>query len=283
MTSHDLSQECGIAPAEGWRIACRRFHYFARMGDHHLPKKEIHALRPLFLVAKIPARPALAFPRPSREEASMNEVATQGDRRMTVREVADALGVDLSTVQKRVRERFPELVKNGVATRLNEAQATLLKEDLASNGHLGQSSEVFKVTTELEITAMTERVIDYWHAKTQALQAELRTRTAELLIAAPKAEAYDRFLDASGTMCITDTAKALGRHPLKFFDELESAGMIFRRGGDWLPIQHFLDKGYFEVKVRTYGDLERVTRQTRVTATGLAAIEKLFPREEVSA
>ncbi len=57
--------------------------------------------------------------------------------------------------------------------------------------------------------------------------------------------------------------------------------MIFRRGGDWLPAQRYLDKGYFEVKTRTYGEPphEHITRQTRVTPIGLDALSRLFPRE----
>ncbi|MDD5303079.1 MAG: hypothetical protein PHS14_08205 [Elusimicrobia bacterium] len=74
MTTRDLSLEYGITPADGWKIACRRFHYFARMGDHHLPRKEISVLRPLFLAAKIPARPALASPKPEAKEAPVEQI-----------------------------------------------------------------------------------------------------------------------------------------------------------------------------------------------------------------
>jgi DNA-binding Lrp family transcriptional regulator len=72
----------------------------------------------------------------------MNELTMQGDKRMTVREVADVFGVDISTVTKRVRELFPQKVRNGVTTYLDEAEVTRLKMELQHNGHLGQLSEV---------------------------------------------------------------------------------------------------------------------------------------------
>lgn len=102
---------------------------------------------------------------------------------------------------------------------------------------------------------------------------------AELVIAAPKVAGFDRFLDASGTLCISDAAKALGLKPGFLFDQLDGRGLIFKRGGDWLPTQYFLDKGYFEVKTRTYGDPpnEHITKQTRVTPKGLDGLAKLFP------
>jgi phage antirepressor YoqD-like protein len=116
-----------------------------------------------------------------------------------------------------------------------------------------------------------------WADECEAKQEAVRA----LGIAAPKIEAFNRFLDASGSICISDVAKQLGHQPMKFFDELEDAGMIFRRGGDWLPVQRYLDKDYFEVKARTYGEPphEHITKQTRVTSVGLDALARLFPRE----
>jgi DNA-binding Lrp family transcriptional regulator len=57
----------------------------------------------------------------------MNEIARQGDRRMTVREVAEALNVSEQTIRYHMRNLYPELVKNGVTTFLNEEQATAIK------------------------------------------------------------------------------------------------------------------------------------------------------------
>jgi phage antirepressor YoqD-like protein len=148
------------------------------------------------------------------------------------------------------------------------------------------------------------RIVDRWlELERETLPATPRTLPEALRLAAdleekrlalvaqveaekPKVEAFDRFLSADGTLCIMDAAKTLGQPPLKFFDKLEAAGMIFKRGGDWLPTQYYIEKAYFEVKARTYGEGEKaqIKRQTRVTPKGLDGLAKLFrPAGQVSA
>ena len=57
----------------------------------------------------------------------MKKTANQNDKRMTVREVADVLGYEVRTIQLKVKELFPEIVKERQATYLNEAQVTAVK------------------------------------------------------------------------------------------------------------------------------------------------------------
>jgi phage antirepressor YoqD-like protein len=220
---------------------------------------------------------------PAPEEEIVNEIAKVADamsRAMTVKQVAEALGVADRTVRRHASTLFPEFVEDGKTTYLDEAQVTAIKQAIEKSGRndLDNVVQVANFTTELEIARMTAKVLDYWEGKARELATQVE-------IAKPKVEAFDRFLDASGSLCIMDVAKQLGRAPLKFFDELATRGMIFKRGGDWLPTQCFLAKEYFEVKTRTYGDPpnEHITKQTRVTAKGLDALAAIFPRQEVLA
>ena len=50
----------------------------------------------------------------------MNDLTTE--KMMTVREVAEILGVNIRTIQQYVKELFPEKVRNGYTTYLNEMQ-----------------------------------------------------------------------------------------------------------------------------------------------------------------
>ena len=52
---------------------------------------------------------------------------------MTTREIAEVFGMDVSSINKNVKELFPGLVKNGVATRLNELQVAQLATKLRVN------------------------------------------------------------------------------------------------------------------------------------------------------
>ena len=73
----------------------------------------------------------------------MNEL----ERTMTVKEVADALGVSRQIISEKVKELFPQIVTNGVTTHLNHIQVTKIKTTLQVNPYLPQLE---KVETDLE-------------------------------------------------------------------------------------------------------------------------------------
>lgn len=57
---------------------------------------------------------------------------------MTVKEVAEALDLAPQTIRKWAKALFPEAVRNGKATKLDEFQVTRIKQRiLNANGHLG--------------------------------------------------------------------------------------------------------------------------------------------------
>jgi phage antirepressor YoqD-like protein len=184
---------------------------------------------------------------------------------MTVKQVAEALGVTPEAIKKHIRDLYPELMRDGAQTMLDERQVTEIKRRMMP------TTQVVGATTALDIAEMTLKVISYHKAEADRLRAEMS-------IAAPKIEAFDRFLDASGSLCLQDAGKQLGRHPNLFIKELGDSGYLFKRAGDWLPVQHYLDLGWFTVKTRTYGegDEAKITKQTRVTPKGLDALAKIF-------
>jgi phage antirepressor YoqD-like protein len=197
---------------------------------------------------------------------------------MTVKEVAEATGAPERTIHDSIDRLFPGIKRNGITTHLDESQVAAISADLkkAHNTDLADTRKV--AVTHLELMEKARLVMGELAAETISLRAELALSSEALALAAPKVEAFDRFLSADGTLCIMDAAKTLGQSPLKFFDKLEAAGMIFRRGKDWLPTQYYIEKAYFEVKTRTFGEGEqaRITKQTRVTPKGLDGLAKLF-------
>ncbi len=112
---------------------------------------------------------------------------------------------------------------------------------------------------------------------------ELEHQNAEL---APKAEALDRIAQASGSLCVTDAAKALQLPPRKLFSWLSEHRWIYRRHGTgWLGYQDKVQAGYLEHKVTTvdtaYGD-QRITEQVRITPKGMARLAGIFGQEEAA-
>lgn len=75
----------------------------------------------------------------------MKELSMNGDKRMTVKEVADILGVDPEAIKKHVRDLFPNAMRNGITTYLNEMQVTEIKKRMMP------TTKVVGATTEIEM------------------------------------------------------------------------------------------------------------------------------------
>ena len=89
----------------------------------------------------------------------MNELSLGSlriERTMTVKEIAEALGMAEITIRKKAVELFPDCVKNGVATRLTERQVTQLKQSLTPR-NLISKYKVDSATTEMYAMAFYEK------------------------------------------------------------------------------------------------------------------------------
>lgn len=95
---------------------------------------------------------------------------------------------------------------------------------------------------------------------------------------APKAAGLDRLAGTAGTYCITDAAKSLGIAPKRLFEFLENRQWIYRRSGDWHPMQAKQNAGLMDCKVVSFqaSDGTRSTTQARITAKGLARLSELL-------
>lgn len=117
--------------------------------------------------------------------------------------------------------------------------------------------------------AMREILLAYCD---RVIQAE--TANAQLT---EKASALDRLANSSGSLCITDAAKALGVQPKRLFHRLAGENWIYRRtgSGEWVAYQNRLNAGLLELKVtrltRTNGPAKMV-EQVLITPKGLARL-----------
>lgn len=174
------------------------------------------------------------------------DLSLSGDRRMTVREVAEALGVDESTVRRHIKAIREDLgnvaqVQNGVATYMTEAEVTEIKRRVERSGRndLGNVAQVGNTTTALEIEEMTLKVIAYHKGEAARLRAELAA-------AAPKIELADAIGRSERQMSITDCAKHFSLHPkTEVFPYLRAHGYLTEKS---LPTQAALNAGYLSLK-----------------------------------
>lgn len=265
-----LADECGIAHAEARRIATPVYKFLRHAHKTQtLTYWQAQRLRPLFEAARTAPKEEIV--------SDLVKIATPMAQAMTVKQVAEALGVSDDSVLRVVKDRFPELVQNGRPTYLGEAHVTAIKLELEGHHNLRSTAELQNVHTELEMIEKARDVMAWMTAEADRLRAELANKTEALAIAAPKVESFDRFIDATGTVCMQDAGKQLGHGPNKFIDAMAARGLIFRRNGTWIARQEYVDRGWFVVRSvpRLDGGL---SEQTRITPKGLDALAKIFPR-----
>lgn len=186
----------------------------------------------------------------------MNELAIE--KTMTVKELAEVLELDPRTVQLKVKELLPEIVMNGLPTRLTELQVTIVKNNLEKK---------FEVKTDLDKELLIHQALLIQQEKIKELKQINEAMR-------PKAEAFDTFLSADNSQPIGEVAKVLGTGQNKLFDFLRDENILFKRNGDNLPYQEYIDLGYFTVRVKPVhmGDKVVNKAQTLVTAKGVEYI-----------
>ena len=100
-----------------------------------------------------------------------------------------------------------------------------------------------------------------------------------LVVAAPKVESFDAYIGTEGLHNFNTAAKLVGWGRNKMLEELRRR-KILMSGGDSqnVPYQHFIDKGYFEVKVRSWRSPagEGVATTAFVTPKGIGYLNGLI-------
>jgi transposase len=193
----------------------------------------------------------------------MNAVSTE--RTMTIPEVSTALKVSRSTIERAIRELYPNLMRNGFTTRLNEIQVTEIKKEICKNPHLVQSDEV---TTDLEMAQKTVEVMAWLHHKVEE-ETEKR-KEAERKNAV--------LMHVSKTYTASEIAKELGmRSAQELNQELEHRGIQYYQNGTWVPRADYAQLGYFDIKQDVL-DNGRVIYYRRITQDGRAFILELFKK-----
>lgn len=104
----------------------------------------------------------------------------------------------------------------------------------------------------------------------------------QLAIAAPKAEFYDRYADASGTFGFRQVCKALGEKEHLVRTVLVEKGVMYRLGGQLTPYQNHIDAGRFTVKTGEAGNGHAFT-QARFTTKGVTYVAGLIAEHKLSA
>lgn len=224
-----------------------------------------------------------------RDIANNTDVQKQignGGKFMTIRNVADVLGVSYHSVYRAVGKLFPDKMKNGKETCLGEVEVTAVSRELKGDYHTSQPTfapgvEVANITTRLEVIAnykaATEAMIAMLEAEKSQLRAENEAQKALIEEQKPKVEVYDRIAGSSGLKSLQETAAILGIGSNVLFATLRGMNVLYRSNGNNIPMRKYLERGYFEVKEEPYkrGGKDYLYSRTFVTEKGLLWLEKI--------
>jgi Rha family phage regulatory protein len=93
----------------------------------------------------------------------------------------------------------------------------------------------------------------------------------------PSVEFVERYVEARSSKCLSDVAKILKWKPREFIKALADNGVLFKRGGAWIPHQCHIDAGRFTV---TTGEGNgHAYHQTRVEPDGVVWLAKNYKQE----
>ncbi len=205
----------------------------------------------------------------------MNALTTE--KTMTVKEVAEALGVDERTVRRYAEKVRTDLsgVKNSQGGYLfTEKDVTLIKLKMEKNQYLQAELPRTQLDKYLFI-AKAMRLLD----------EEVETLQHQLTEAKPKIEFFDQVTNSKDAIDIGSAAKVLhyggGRN--KLFAFLRDNGILMQNNQ---PYQEFIDRGYFRTIEQKYVKPDGSTHiniKTVVYQKGLNFIQKLINKEAAAA
>lgn len=144
----------------------------------------------------------------------MNELSLfqQPEKTMTVKEIADVMGVSTDTIKNCIRRVYPDKMQNGKTTYLNEKEVACISFELKNNNSV-LSHQTYEVSSQVQNAITDLEVISSAATALKNLQALLDRKEKEYqkIIEAqrPKVEAYDNFISHDNFCNFRDGANYL--------------------------------------------------------------------------
>lgn len=132
---------------------------------------------------------------------------------------------------------------------------------------------------ELAIMAKAHRILE------RTLQEKdniIEEKSKALQIAQPKADLYDKLMNADGYFSFNVAAKELGMGRNKLMSKLREKGILFKDGLSNIAYQKYCNSGYFVVK-HSIGRNGYACGVTKVTPKGLEYIYKIVNEDAICA
>lgn len=187
---------------------------------------------------------------------------------MTVKEVAAVFEVSPEAIKNWIRVMFPDLIKNGVTTYLNEAHVTAIKTKLRPTSIIvGAKTELEKkLLIQQAMTFLNEEVEELKNVNTQLLlEKESNKPKVEFFNIVTKLDSWLTFKEVANMLNLPN----LGRNNLtKKLRELKYINDFNK------PYQRYIDQKLFKVIETVKGD--NVYTSTVVSQKGLDKLIKVL-------
>ncbi len=125
---------------------------------------------------------------------------------MTIKELADALGVSRDLIEKRVNELFPQLMRKGVKTLLTEEHATAVKLRISENSSLATSDDRRRLVelpkTDLERKLIVRQALNILTEEVDELKQKIQEDK-------PKVDFFEQVTNSKDAIDIGSAAKVL--------------------------------------------------------------------------
>jgi phage antirepressor YoqD-like protein len=197
----------------------------------------------------------------------MNDLTKE--KTMTVKEVAETLNVSIETITQKIRELFPDKMKQGKTTYLNEIEVTAIKIN---------SVKKYEAETELEMMLLQKKVDEWKDRKIQTLQDNLIIALNENQVLKPKALEYDLFISGKDFHEVGTVAKSFDIGRNKFFEMLRKEKILMSNNLPYSDYKKYFKVVYKPVSINGVIDNKPVTL---FNPQGISYIAKRFNLTEV--
>ena len=191
------------------------------------------------------------------------------EQKMTVKEVADALGVAESTIRNKIKELYPEIVENGKQTFMTKHQAHELKKCIVPRD-LTLKSKLENAITSIDIEEMTVKVLQYHIAEAERLRIINAKQEEQLKIAEPKAKNWDDIASHETFMNFRDAAGKMGLPQKDLMTLLKTKYIYKNTRGEYRAFSEY--QHLFSLRPYTNGDY--LGSQLMLTADGYLYFNK---------
>ena len=193
---------------------------------------------------------------------------------MSVKDVASVLNVTPEALKKHIRVLFPEIIKNGIETRLNENQVTVIKQRM-----LPTTSVVGNVT-DYEMELLTQKVLAYHIQKANEYKSRAEFAEHQLIEQQPKVDAYNNYLSRDKFCNFRDAANYLNIKQTDFMNLLKSKYIYKNSIGEYRAYSDYSD--YFSLRPFERGK-DKVGQQLMINIKDLEYFKKILAKEIIYA